>query len=103
MSDIKELQRLALVSKVMSELDNHLGFSEKALAEFIIHLGTKNTGNEASFQHDLKENGAEFPDSFARNLLRIITAMMNPSSSGTNNSSSNSNKAVLLNRNPMDQ
>ena len=102
MSDIKELQRLALVSKVMSELDNHLGFSDKALAEFIIHLGTKNTGNELSFQQDLKENGAEFPDSFARNLLRIITTMMNSSSGNTNNSVS-INKAVMLNRNPMDQ
>ena len=35
------LQRFALISKVCSELDNHLGFSDKTLAEFIIHLVIK--------------------------------------------------------------
>ena len=32
--DIQNLHQLGLISKVCSELDNHLGFSDKTLAEF---------------------------------------------------------------------
>ena len=72
MSDLKELQRIGLISKVCSELDNHLGFSDKTLAEFIIHLAE--TNNDAnSFHQKLLENGADFPLSFATNLHRVIS------------------------------
>ena len=74
MSSIAELQRLGLISKVCAELDNHLGFSDKTLAEFIIHLATipANAKDPKAFQKALADNGAEFPDSFAQNLHRII-------------------------------
>ena len=39
---LAELQYLSLVSKVCTELDNHLGVSDKTLAEFIIDLAKKN-------------------------------------------------------------
>ena len=68
---MEDLQRLGLISKVCSELDNHLGFSDKTLAEFIIHLAKQHTAPKA-FQKALLENGAEFPDNFAENLHRII-------------------------------
>ena len=39
---LAELQYLSLVSKVCTELDNHIGVSDKTLAEFIIDLAKKN-------------------------------------------------------------
>lgn len=74
MSDLDALQKIGLVSKICAELDNHLGFSDKTLAEFIIHLAASND-NPKAFQAALSQNGAEFPESFVQNLLRIINAI----------------------------
>lgn len=74
MEEVLELEHLSLVSRICTELDNHLGMNDKDLAEFIIHLAEKNTEFN-SFKKVLIENGAEFPDSFVSNLLRIIQLM----------------------------
>lgn len=74
MDELKKLEHLSLVSKVCTELDNHLGLNDKDLAEFIIHLAEKND-TEESFKAVLLENGAEFPESFISNLLRLIQRM----------------------------
>ena len=42
LSDLEKLERLSLVSKVCTELENHLGLNDKDLAEFIIDLAEKN-------------------------------------------------------------
>lgn len=73
-SSVDELQRLSLISKVCTELDNHLGLSDRTLAEFIIHLAEE-FSDPPAFRHALSQNGAEFPDSLSDNLLRIIGAM----------------------------
>ncbi|XP_054717545.1 ATP-dependent RNA helicase DHX8-like [Uloborus diversus] len=78
MEEIKKLEYLSLVSKICTELENHLGINDKDLAEFIINLAGKNDTFEA-FKKALLQNGAEFPDSFMSNLLRIIQ-QMKPSS-----------------------
>lgn len=80
-NSIDELQRLSVVSKVCTELDNHLGLSDRTLAEFIIHLAD-DFPEPSAFRHALSENGAEFPDSLSDNLLRIIGAMKPTSSRG---------------------
>nr|XP_022918473.1 ATP-dependent RNA helicase DHX8 [Onthophagus taurus] len=74
MNEIDKLEHLSLVSKVCTELENHLGMNDKDLAEFIIHLSEKHNTLE-SFKKVLEENGAEFSDSFVANLLRIIQHM----------------------------
>lgn len=74
MDELLKLEHLSLVSKICTELDNHLGMNDKDLAEFIIDLAEKNTSFE-TFKKTLIENGAEFPDSFISNLLRIIQLM----------------------------
>ena len=38
MDDLESLELLSLVSKVTSELQNHLGISDKTLAEFVMVL-----------------------------------------------------------------
>ena len=71
---MEELSYLSLVSKVAQELDNHLGISDKTLAEFIIDLADTH-GEPAAFHTALVENGAEVAKSFATNLLAIIQKM----------------------------
>ncbi|KRT80696.1 hypothetical protein AMK59_5381, partial [Oryctes borbonicus] len=74
MNEIEKLEHLSLVSKVCTELENHLGMNDKDLAEFIIHLSEEH-GTFEAFKRVLIENGAEFSDSFVANLLRIIQHM----------------------------
>lgn len=71
---MEELSYLSLVSKVAQELDNHLGISDKTLAEFIIDLADQH-GDAGAFHSALQENGAEVAESFAANLLTIIQRM----------------------------
>ncbi|XP_072029545.1 ATP-dependent RNA helicase DHX8-like [Amphiura filiformis] len=75
MEELNKLEHLSLVSKVCTELDNHLGLNDKDLAEFIIDIARKNSTLE-KFKAALEKNGADFPDSFASNLLRLIQHMM---------------------------
>ncbi|KAL5007243.1 hypothetical protein ScPMuIL_016049 [Solemya velum] len=74
MEELQKLEHLSLVSKVCTELENHLGLNDKDLAEFIISLADKNNTFE-QFKHVLEENGAEFADSLVANLLRLIQKM----------------------------
>uniref|UniRef100_A0A3B4YQQ3 ATP-dependent RNA helicase DHX8 n=1 Tax=Seriola lalandi dorsalis TaxID=1841481 RepID=A0A3B4YQQ3_SERLL len=73
-NEIKRLEYLSLVSKVCTELENHLGISEKDLAEFIINLAEKHPTIE-EFKAVLLQNGAEFTDTLIGNLLRLIHTM----------------------------
>ncbi|KAI7988383.1 putative pre-mRNA-splicing factor ATP-dependent RNA helicase DEAH5 [Camellia lanceoleosa] len=76
---LKKLEYLSLVSKVCTELDSHLGFGDKVLAEFITEMG-RNCETVEEFDSMLKENGAEMPDYFVRTLLTIIHAILPPKS-----------------------
>lgn len=68
------MEHLSLVSKICTELENHLEINDKDLAEYIIHLAEENNTFPA-FKKVLIEKGAEFSDSFIANLLRIIQHM----------------------------
>ncbi|CAE1243048.1 DHX8 [Acanthosepion pharaonis] len=59
MDELQKLEHLSLVSKVCTELDNHLGLNDKDVAEFVISLADKNETFE-KFKAALIENGAEF-------------------------------------------
>ncbi|KAM6964405.1 ATP-dependent RNA helicase DHX8-like [Tautogolabrus adspersus] len=72
--EIKRLEYLSLVSKVCTELENHLGISEKDLAEFIICLAEKHPTFK-EFKAVLFKNGADFTDTLTGNLLRLIHTM----------------------------
>ncbi|KAJ3037230.1 DEAH-box ATP-dependent RNA helicase prp22 [Rhizophlyctis rosea] len=74
MSDFDKLEYLALVAKISSELQNHLGTDSKDLAEYIIHKHSKAKSLE-KFKQKLKEEGADIPDSFAENLDRLIRTL----------------------------
>ncbi|XP_075950220.1 ATP-dependent RNA helicase DHX8 isoform X2 [Anarhichas minor] len=80
--ELSQLEYLSLVSKVCTELDNHLGISDKDLAEFVIDLAEKQPTFDG-FKALLLQNGAEFTDSLVGNLLRLIQTMRPPSKSST--------------------
>uniref|UniRef100_A0A8C7L6Z0 ATP-dependent RNA helicase DHX8 n=1 Tax=Oncorhynchus kisutch TaxID=8019 RepID=A0A8C7L6Z0_ONCKI len=79
--ELKRLEYLSLVSKVCTELDNHLGICEKDLAEFVICLAEKQPTFDG-FKSLLLKNGADFTDSLISNLLRLIQTMR-PSKAST--------------------
>ncbi|XP_011496009.1 PREDICTED: ATP-dependent RNA helicase DHX8 [Ceratosolen solmsi marchali] len=86
MDEVNTLEHLSLVSKICTELENHLGLNNKDLAEFIVHLSEENSTFD-SFKKILIKHGAEFSDSFIANLLRIILHMKSKNSRSNSNSS----------------
>ncbi|RYP07479.1 hypothetical protein DL764_002486 [Monosporascus ibericus] len=74
MDDLEELELLSLVSKVTSELTNHLGISEKTLAEFVIfqRLGCSFSEWKAKLA---EMGGATWPDSLYDSIDRLVTTM----------------------------
>jgi ATP-dependent RNA helicase DHX8/PRP22 len=102
MSELDELQRLALVSKVCTELDNHLGLSDRTLAEFIIHLAAQ-FPEPGPFREALAKNGAEFPGALCDNLLRLIKVMGGASSSGANGAAKSSAPIAMQPRVPRNE
>uniref|UniRef100_A0A4W5QIX0 DEAH-box helicase 8 n=1 Tax=Hucho hucho TaxID=62062 RepID=A0A4W5QIX0_9TELE len=81
-NELEQLEYLSLVSKVCTELDNHLGISDKDLAEFVISLAEKQPTFDG-FKSLLLKNGAEFTDSLVGNLLRLIQTMRPPPKAST--------------------
>ncbi|KAI9842936.1 MAG: DEAH-box ATP-dependent RNA helicase prp22 [Thelocarpon superellum] len=74
MDDLESLELLSLVSKVTSELQNHLGISDKTLAEFVIDQHAQCT-SLAAFKTKLEAMGAEFPPSLVESVDRLILTM----------------------------
>ncbi|KAI7859432.1 hypothetical protein BDC45DRAFT_215442 [Circinella umbellata] len=73
MEELEQLEKLSLVNKVVSELYNHTGLSDKVLAEYILHLHDEANGSVQKFKDSLKD--ADFSGSFIENLDRIINTM----------------------------
>lgn len=75
MDSLESLELLSLVSKITSELSNHLGITDKTIAEFVIDLHERCSG-PTDFKKKLSdEAGMEFPDSLAESIDRLILTM----------------------------
>ncbi|KAF7507784.1 hypothetical protein GJ744_010085 [Endocarpon pusillum] len=74
MDDLTSLEVLSLVSKVTSELQNHLGINDKTLAEFVIDQHSK-CASLSDFKSTLEGMGAEFPQSLIESIDRLILTM----------------------------
>lgn len=74
MDDLANLEFLSLVSKVTSEIQNHVGVSDKTLAEFVIdqHATCKGV---TDFKEQLEAMGAEFPQSLVESIDRLILTL----------------------------
>ncbi|KAI3802849.1 hypothetical protein L1987_30994 [Smallanthus sonchifolius] len=75
----KKLEYLSLVSEVCTELESHLGLSDKVVAEFITDIGRK-CETVDDFDSKLKENRFELPDDFVGTLLTKIHTILPPKS-----------------------
>ena len=74
MDDLESLELLSLVSKVTSELQNHLGINDKTLAEFVIAQHSK-CQSLLDFKTQMAGMGAEFPQSLVESIDRLILTM----------------------------
>lgn len=83
MDDFASLELLSLVSKVTSELQNHLGINDKTLAEFVIAQHAK-CPSLAEFKSQMEEMGADFPTSLVESVDRLILTM-HPKHKGRSN------------------
>lgn len=75
MDDFEELELLSLVSKVTSELQNHLGISEKTLAEFIIAQRLQCTKLPEFKEKLAGMGGASWPDSLFDSIDRLVLTL----------------------------
>ncbi|KAG6143616.1 hypothetical protein E4U22_003704 [Claviceps purpurea] len=85
MDDLLNLELLSLVSKVTSELQNHVGISDKTLAEFLIAQRLESSDTD-DFRKKLNSIGADFPPSLVDSLDRLVLAM-HPKFKGKGNKS----------------
>ncbi|KAK7956965.1 uncharacterized protein PG986_006187 [Apiospora aurea] len=75
MDEFEQLELLGLVSKVTSELNNHLGVKNRTLAEFIIAQR-----RESKDRHDFQKKlagmgGSKWPDSLFDSIDRLVCTM----------------------------
>lgn len=74
MDDLASFELLSLVSKVTSELQNHLGINDKTLAEFVIAQHSK-CQSLPEFKAQMEAMGADFPQSLVESVDRLILTM----------------------------
>ncbi|KAJ2822284.1 DEAH-box ATP-dependent RNA helicase prp22, partial [Coemansia sp. 'formosensis'] len=89
-SELHRLEYLSLVTKVTNELSNHIGISDKDVAEYIIHLHDASKGL-SDFKQKLDQDDCGFSDAFIQTLHRLISTMKpkkgkEPASVGTSQS-----------------
>jgi ATP-dependent RNA helicase DHX8/PRP22 len=78
MADLLDLELVGLVSKVVSELQNHLGVVDKNLAEFIIAQRLDSDTFETFECNMTRMGGESLPPSLLHSIDRLIR-MMHPS------------------------
>lgn len=74
-ADLYQFELLSLVNKITQEIDNHAGYNDKTLAEFVINLHEQSNSNLTAFKDLLKATGADFSDSFIENVDRLILSL----------------------------
>lgn len=74
MDDLLNLELLSLVSKVTSELQNHVGVGDKTLAEFLIAHRLESR-DSSDFRNKLDKLGADFPPSLVDSIDRLVLAL----------------------------
>ncbi|KAJ2697913.1 DEAH-box ATP-dependent RNA helicase prp22 [Coemansia sp. IMI 209128] len=73
-NELRRLEYLSLVTSVTNELSNHIGISDKDVAEYIIHLHDPSKGF-AEFKRRLDQDDCGFSDAFIQTLYRLISTM----------------------------
>jgi len=79
--ELGKLEYLSLVSKVCTELDNHLQMDDKDLAKFVIELAHQHPKFEL-YRQKLIENGADFSGVLMRSIFDLVYRMKTIAGSG---------------------
>jgi ATP-dependent RNA helicase DHX8/PRP22 len=74
LADLQNLELLSLVSKITTELSNHLGINDKTISEFVINLHGECASLD-EFKTKLGGLGVELPNSLAETIDRLILTM----------------------------
>ncbi|KAL2039826.1 hypothetical protein N7G274_007226 [Stereocaulon virgatum] len=74
MADFEKFEHLSLVSKVTSELQNHLGINDKVIAEFIIAQHSECL-SFLDFKARIEALGVDFPQSLIESVDRLILTL----------------------------
>jgi ATP-dependent RNA helicase DHX8/PRP22 len=74
MDDFAKLEYLSLVSKVASEIENHLGISDSNIAEFVISTHTE-AQDLTDFKARLESMGGAFSDSLIETIDRLVLTL----------------------------
>ena len=74
MADFEKFEHLSLVSKVTSELQNHLGINDKVIAEFVIAQHSK-CQSFLDFKARIEALGVDFPQSLIESVDRLILTL----------------------------
>lgn len=72
MDDLEQLEILSLVSKITSEINNHMGVSDKTISEYVMAEHGK-CADQAAFREKVAE--FDFPESLADSIDRLIRTM----------------------------
>ena len=89
MDDFEELERLSLVSKVSSELQNYLGVADSTIAEFVIAEHEKHRDAPEAFKRSLEEY--DFPESLTTSIDRLVRTLHPKYKNDANAASNDSN------------
>jgi ATP-dependent RNA helicase DHX8/PRP22 len=89
MDDFEELERLSLVSKVSSELQNYLGVADSTIAEFVIAEHEKHRDAPEAFKRSLEEY--DFPESLTTSIDRLVRTLHPKYKSDANAASNDTN------------
>lgn len=73
MDDLEELEYLSLVSKITSEINNHMGIADKTIAEFVISEHEKHKSKPDAFSGALEE--FDFPESLISSIDRLVRTL----------------------------
>lgn len=85
MDDLASLELLSLVSKITTELKNHLGMGDKILSEFVIAQHAK-CHSLGEFDSRMADMGVKFPQTLLESIDRLIRTM-HPEHKGTRQTS----------------
>ncbi|TDH68582.1 hypothetical protein CCR75_000973 [Bremia lactucae] len=98
---MEKLEELSLISKVCQALENHLGMSDKTLAEFVIDL-VRRSSSYAGFLALIETDELPLPSALAENLYRIVQTMaphkMNQNTTSLSNTNNTSKNTKRLNQ-----
>ncbi|PPJ50760.1 hypothetical protein CBER1_07474 [Cercospora berteroae] len=72
MDDLEQLEILSLVSRITSEINNHMGVSDKTISEFVMAEHAK-CANQSAFREKMAD--FDFPESLADSIDRLIRTM----------------------------